>query len=1001
MRYTSLICSLLGLILVLALGSCGTQNMGAIDASQSGLDRQSTGVSLGGFEVIRHNAEGYADSALNSTLSLKLEQQGGESALMISVDDATFTTTVAVDIKYDAERVHPVRAEFHGLLGGSSQALNAAYLQLPGKAAVGETVIGTFNPGAIKGQFATVLFANGALRGTSASGEVHQNPLGVDDVIETLANFESSEDVLAQTAGLTWYGGWARADGDQNSEVNISDITPIGAFFQQNTSANWAAVRADYDHNTEVNIADLTPIGFYFGEVTNSYIVQASDDAEGATKTAVATILWGDGDPYDTAGATSGSLFPAFSRWQLEITTSSAFNYAALQALDVNANQKVRLFVTPHADASSMDGVESFRDVTVGNPIPIPDQLQITDYDFQVTGVTGGAGTNGDLFGAAANDLSAVANSAATLQLNSISGTFNALDFSEGNLPTDMTQADYDAALAAARDNLSWSASHGGALGFRRTQDWLVPGTGTFPMTGDPGACTVFPDDDPESDAANAEGSLLTRLPADGEVTYPADDNLEIHVLSPIQHSVNADVTVDPNATILNQYTVDGTNPITELLLNVNTSLFISFDWGTATPPAEADYGNTALELWQMDPDTGLGIGAPIEFDYTTDPLTVNKYFVRLLPDPINLWEIGVMVPGLTLVQGGSYAFRFNNTFVWSSINKPAEMLTTAEPPPAQPLMVIPDRAFPVIDEIVLMYEDPIVRRNPRLILNPLTNSLEPLDAEAFADILKINGDEFAISRIDTTTYPLVGIKETDNPNDITSATDPSNIAGIIVNEANPHRVRVYVGPTTPSGGSVGDPDKTFAVKLFGPGDNAIGQATYNVAPIQIDPPPPAGIRWAVNVWDREGMEIADRVPAFDTWAVNGDTIGPGHITPDVIWVEFGGGWVYDFTEDPAQIDGTNNVKILLEDNATASQDYMAMMLRIIGLDATGNYLAVHPVATTDFVNPILPGGGPGKLNPGHDYLVQLDSPQYPGIDFAFDGPSDHDLVVTGSNPNL
>jgi hypothetical protein len=440
---------------------------------------------------------------------------------------------------------------------------------------------------------------------------------------------------------------------------------------------------------------------------------------------------------------------------------------------------------------------------------------------------------------------------------------------------------------------------------------------------------------------------------------------------------------------------------MSELLLNVNTQVFINFEWTTATPPAEGDYGNTALELYQMDTTTGLPIGDPMEFTFTSDVLTVNHYIIRLIPDPVNQWIIGVIVPGLGLQQGGSYAFRFNNTFVWSSINKPEAMLTTAEPPPAQPLLVIPDLAFPVIDEIVLMYEDPIVRRNPRLILNPIDNTLEPVDQEAFDDILKINGDEFGISRVATTTYPVAAIQETDNPSDITGMDNPENIVGILVQEANPHRVRVYVGPTTPSGGGVGDPTRTYSVKLFGPNDLAVGQATYDVSPIEISPSPPAGIRWAVNVWNREGMEIADRIPAFDTWQVNGDTIGAGQITPDVIWVEFADGWVYDFTEDPVAIEGTNNVKILLTDNQTSSQDTMPMMLRIIGLDTTGNYLAVHPVSAADFVNPILPGGGPGKLNPGHDYLVQLDSPQFAGIDFAFDGPSDHNLVVTGSNPNL
>ena len=69
-------------------------------------------------------------------------------------------------------------------------------------------------------------------------------------------------------------------DYDQNSEVSISDLTPIGQYFGATSfDANWSdAQLADGDGNGEVNIADITPIGQNFFSTVLAYNVYASFD---------------------------------------------------------------------------------------------------------------------------------------------------------------------------------------------------------------------------------------------------------------------------------------------------------------------------------------------------------------------------------------------------------------------------------------------------------------------------------------------------------------------------------------------------------------------------------------------------------------------------------------------------------------------------------------------------------------------------------------------------
>ena len=134
------------------------------------------------------------------------------------------------------------------------------------------------------------------------------------------------------------------------------------------------------------------------------------------------------------------------------------------------------------------------------------------------------------------------------------------------------------------------------------------------------------------------------------------------------------------------------------------------------------------------------------------------------------------------------------------------------------------------------------------------------------------------------------------------------------------------------------------------------------------------------------------------------DTIATA--TPDVLWVEFNGGPMYDWDEywndqdfpPPARRD--NVALVLTDQDGVSGSMTMALELAIIGIGATGNVLAIHHL---DLIN----GGAyldwaggpppwPGILAPGHSYAVKLDDPGTVGTDWTFPEL----LTAGGTNPN-
>lgn len=93
---------------------------------------------------------------------------------------------------------------------------------------------------------------------------------------------QSQAAFLPGSGTLTWTYA-SVGDCDQNSEVNVSDLSPIGSHFHDTNApdpfpATWSESVIDCDSNGEINISDLSPIGANLHTSVRSYNVYSSSD---------------------------------------------------------------------------------------------------------------------------------------------------------------------------------------------------------------------------------------------------------------------------------------------------------------------------------------------------------------------------------------------------------------------------------------------------------------------------------------------------------------------------------------------------------------------------------------------------------------------------------------------------------------------------------------------------------------------------------------------------
>ena len=94
--------------------------------------------------------------------------------------------------------------------------------------------------------------------------------------------------------GVLYWTQCLTGDYDNNGEVNVADLTPLGIHFGEDVPPGTGEIaalgRVDGDDNYKINIADITPIGVHYGETVTGYSVLFSEDASGSSTSVAARL---------------------------------------------------------------------------------------------------------------------------------------------------------------------------------------------------------------------------------------------------------------------------------------------------------------------------------------------------------------------------------------------------------------------------------------------------------------------------------------------------------------------------------------------------------------------------------------------------------------------------------------------------------------------------------------------------------------------------------------
>lgn len=275
----------------------------------------------GSFMVAAVDASGERLSPLHYKLGLRTEAAGANTRVRVRAQRLLGEESAYLHLRYDASSVHPVLSQAGA--GLTRKVIFIGIDQVPGTLALGLQLLPGALPLSGEAELALVEFAPGpapARRGASAVTASVVDDLRFDTVNTDTLEFSYN------TAG----------DYDQNSEVNVADITPIGQHFMKTPAAgDWQAAQlADGDSNGEVNIADLTPIGANFLSRCTAWQVQSGPAEAGP---------WGDvagGSIAQSSGTAPGG--GGFLEYSLTVGSPVDGAWYCLVALDGSARASGR-----------------------------------------------------------------------------------------------------------------------------------------------------------------------------------------------------------------------------------------------------------------------------------------------------------------------------------------------------------------------------------------------------------------------------------------------------------------------------------------------------------------------------------------------------------------------------------------------------------------------------------------------------------------------------------
>lgn len=319
------------------------------------------------------SAAGLDEQRLSASLDLgpSIGAEGARAALVPTAEAGTYTLSVenaqGAKALYGEVRYNPLSQHLTGMTPQSGSAADPALVLLVDDPANGRAQFGWVLPnfdvrpglsGSI--EIASLSLASGPAR---VNKQVLKAPTGTGNA------FTIAGEVLSDgRPQLTWLEA-LQGDGDNNGEVNISDLTPLGISFKKSPSptdpADSQERDADYDKNGEVNIADITPVGLNIGTTLGGYVILSGPDAASLT----------EGEEFSRT-----AMFPTKPN-----TTSGELTWvwAGPDPLTEDTTYKVRPY---DATAAKTRGKDSDNTVTLIAPVQT---TTVTDVTIKVPAASG------------------------------------------------------------------------------------------------------------------------------------------------------------------------------------------------------------------------------------------------------------------------------------------------------------------------------------------------------------------------------------------------------------------------------------------------------------------------------------------------------------------------------------------------------------------------------------------------------------------------------------
>ncbi|MCB1219291.1 MAG: hypothetical protein H7A35_05405 [Planctomycetales bacterium] len=204
---------------------------------------------------------------------MSVERDAERAIVSIEAANAKALSHAYLEIAYDSSQWTAGEADSAGLLG--SEAIHLLAGNGGGRVQYGELQPGADPPGVDgSGLLATIEFRRGA--------EVRRKPSAVADAQPQLSR-------NARWSILSWYYT-NPGDYDQNGEVNIADLTPLGINLGRSGpfSEGQMEYMVDGDGNGEINVSDITPIAVHFGNLVEGYTLYAGVEGQGYPSEATA-----------------------------------------------------------------------------------------------------------------------------------------------------------------------------------------------------------------------------------------------------------------------------------------------------------------------------------------------------------------------------------------------------------------------------------------------------------------------------------------------------------------------------------------------------------------------------------------------------------------------------------------------------------------------------------------------------------------------------------------